>query len=55
MSLIVSPSRFKSTKSLSKFQAVNDPSRPLINLTKGEQEQILVKVSEKIEALFRSA
>ena len=51
MSLIVSPSRFRSM-SLSQFQAVNDPSRPLINLTKGEQEEILVRVSEKIEAVF---
>jgi len=52
MSLIVSPSRFKST-SLSKFQAVNDPSKPLVNLAKGDQEEILVKISERIEAVFR--
>jgi hypothetical protein len=51
MSLIVSPSRFRST-SLSQFQAINDPSRPLINLPRGEQEAILVKVSEEIEAVF---
>jgi len=54
MSLIVSPSRFTTTKSLSQFQAVNDPSRPLINLPKGKQEEILVRVSEEIEAVFRS-
>jgi hypothetical protein len=53
MSLIVSPSRFTSTKSLFQFQSVNDPSKPLIKLSKGEQEEILVKVSEKIEAFFR--
>jgi hypothetical protein len=51
MSLIVSPSRFRST-SLSQFQAINDPSRPLINLPRGEQEAILVKVSEEIESVF---
>lgn len=51
--LIVSPSRFKSTKNLSQFQAVNDPSRPLINMTKGEQEDILVKVSEDIETVVK--
>lgn len=39
--LIVSPCRFKSTKNLSQFQAVNDPSRALINMTKGEQEEVL--------------
>jgi hypothetical protein len=54
MSLIVSPSRFTSTKSLSQFESVNDPSRPLIKLSRGEQEEILVKVSEKIEEFFRS-
>lgn len=54
MSLIVSPSRFTTTKSLSQFQAVNDPSRPLINLPKGKQEEILVRVSDEIEAVFRS-
>src|SRR5258706_15175147 len=31
--LILSPSRFLRTKSLSQFQAINDPMRPLINLT----------------------
>jgi hypothetical protein len=51
MSLIVSPSRFRST-SLSQFQAINDPSRPLINLPRGEQEEILVRVSEELEAVF---
>ena len=51
MSLIVSPSRFRAT-SLSQFQAINDPSRPLINLPRGEQEAILVEVSEQIEAVF---
>ena len=53
MSLIVSPSRFKSTKSLFQFQAANDPSMPLINMTKGEQEETLVKVSEDIETVLK--
>jgi hypothetical protein len=53
MPLIVSPSRFKSIKSLSQFQAINDPSKPLINLTRGEQEEVLVKVSENIENILR--
>jgi len=55
MALIVSPSRFITMKTLSQFQAVNDPVRPLINLPKGKQEEILVKLSERIEAVFRSA
>lgn len=51
--LIVSPSRFNSTKSLSQFQAVNDPAKPLINMPKGEQEDILVKLSEEIEKVIK--
>ena len=53
MPLIVSPSRFKSTKSLSQFQAVNDPSRPLINMPKGEQEEVLVKITDDVEKILR--
>ena len=49
MPLIVSPSRFKSTKTIAQFQAVNDPLRPLITLPKAKQEEILVKMSEDIE------
>jgi len=52
--LIVSPSRFTSTKTLSQFQAINDPFNPLINLPKGEQEAVLVKVSEAIEIVLKS-
>lgn len=53
MPLIVSPSRFRSTKTLAQFQAVNDPSTPLINMTKGEQEAVLVKVTEHIENILK--
>jgi len=49
MPLIVSPSRFKSTQTIAKFQAVNDPSKPLNRLPKAKQEEILVKMSEDIE------
>ena len=49
MPLIVSPSRFKSTETIAQFQAVNDPSRPLLTLPKAKQEEILVKKSEDIE------
>jgi hypothetical protein len=47
--VILSPSRFERSPNLAQFQAVNDPSRPLVSLAKGEQEAILVKVSEAIE------
>lgn len=48
--VILSPSRFLKTPSLAQFQAVNNPSRPLIGMTKDEQEAVLVNVSEAIEA-----
>jgi len=51
--VIISASRFLRTSNLCQFQAVNDPSIPLINLPRGDQEAILVKVSEAIEASLR--
>src|SRR5262245_23836346 len=48
MPLILSPSRFEKTESLSRFQSVNPPSKPLIKLGKGEQEDYLVKLSDDI-------
>jgi hypothetical protein len=48
--LIVSPSQFAKHPRLSKYQAVNDPSRPLIGLRRVNQEQILLQLAERIEA-----
>lgn len=47
--LILKPSRFTKNKNLSQFQAVNEPNNSLINLSEGEQEEILVKLTETIE------
>jgi len=47
--IIVSASRFANTEGLAQFQSVNPPSRPLSGMTKNEQEELLVKVSEAIE------
>ncbi len=49
LSVILSPSRFKRMKSLSAFQAVNNPDRPLISLERWEQEQVFDRVAESIE------
>jgi hypothetical protein len=51
LSLIVGPSRFKRMPELSRFQAVNDPDRPLIGLSKAEQEAELLKLANRIEDL----
>jgi TIR domain len=48
--LIVSPSRFSRTVSLSKYQAVNDHLKPLVSMTRGEQEEVLNSVAERVES-----
>lgn len=52
--VIVSPSRFLKIKSLAKFQAVNDPAMPLIEMSRVRQEDIFVKVVDSIEDLLSS-
>jgi hypothetical protein len=49
MVVIVSPSRYRQTRSLEKFQAVNSPDKPLSGMTFNEQEEVLVKLSETID------
>lgn len=46
--LIISPSRFEQIESLARFQSVNPASKPLIGLSKVEQEQYLVKLSDDV-------
>ncbi len=48
--LILSPSMFSRIEELSQFQAVNDPSRPLVDLPRGEQEAALVRLAEVVES-----
>ena len=50
--LILSPCRFLRVKSLSQFQAINDPMNPLINMSRGEQEAILDKVAHRVEMIL---
>ncbi|MBV9226697.1 MAG: toll/interleukin-1 receptor domain-containing protein [Acidobacteriaceae bacterium] len=49
LSVILSPCRFNETKSLSRFQAVNTPSRPLTGMMKDAQEEVFYKVSKAVE------
>lgn len=46
--LILSPSLFETIEDLSRFQSINPPSKPLIGLSKAEQEEYLVKLSKAI-------
>src|SRR5262245_56452778 len=48
LSLILSPSRYEKIESLSKYQSVNPPSKPLIGLPKVEQEAYLVKLCDDV-------
>lgn len=50
--VILGPSWFEKTEDLSKFQTVNSPSRPLISLSRSEQESIFVKVAETVHELL---
>ncbi len=47
--VIISPSRFSKTATLSDYQTVNDLARPLISLTRAEQEEVFVRVAENVE------
>lgn len=49
--LILRPSRFERTKELAQFQAFNSPSQPLAGMPEHEQDEVLLKVGERIEEL----
>lgn len=46
--LILSPSRFEKIESLSRFMTVNPTLKPLIELSEGDQERYLVKLSDDV-------
>lgn len=47
--VIISPSRFQRTESLSRFQAVNDPAKPLVQLRRANREKVLDDVARAVE------
>jgi hypothetical protein len=53
--VILSPCLFQETPELARFQAVNDPTRPLLDLPPGEQEQTFLKVARTILGKFPEA
>jgi len=52
--VIVSPCRFAETKSLSQFQALNSPARPLSALPKAQREAELVRLINAVESELRN-
>jgi hypothetical protein len=53
--LVLKPSSISEDPNLSQFQAVNDVARPMINLSEGEQEEVLVKLGKTIKSIFVNA
>lgn len=52
MPVILSPCRFEETPSLSQFQAIPAPNKPLTSLSKSKQDEVWVKLSKDIEAVL---
>ncbi|HEU4885862.1 MAG TPA: diguanylate cyclase [Longimicrobium sp.] len=49
LSVIISPSRFVRMESLSRFQAVNDPAKPLVQMRRANREKVLDDVARAVE------
>jgi hypothetical protein len=49
--VIIGPSQFGDTPGLAQLQAVNPPSKPLVNMTVGEQEQVFDDLTRLIRRL----
>jgi hypothetical protein len=47
--VILKPCRFARDKNLSRFQAINDPRKPLLSMRDAEQEEMYAKLAERIE------
>ncbi len=52
--LIISPCMFMDIKSISKFQTINSPSEPLINMKKGDREALFHKVTKEVKQVLSS-
>jgi len=51
-SIIVSHSMFLDIESVSKFQTINPPSKPLITMTDGELDETYMKVTQEIKRVL---
>lgn len=52
--VIISPCRFTREEGLSRFQAVNDPKKPLVDMSQGEQEACWEMLVTRIDNLFQN-
>ena len=53
LSVIISPCRFEQTRALSRFQAVNPPSQPLVRMGGAGREEVFVALADRIEAALQ--
>lgn len=51
--VIISPCRFERMESLSRFQAVNDPGKPLVQMRRANREKVLDQVARAVEDALR--
>lgn len=51
--VIISPSRFTRMESLSRFQSVNDPKRPLVKMRRASSEAVLDQVAQAVEEALK--
>ncbi len=54
LSVIVGRCRFEQTRSLSVFQAVNDPKRPLASIPTAKRDDVFVRLTERIDEALSS-
>jgi TIR domain len=52
LAVIVSASYYSQIPALREYQAVNDPSKPLINLVKGKQENVFYEIARAVKDLL---
>lgn len=55
LGLHVGHSPFDLDQRLRNFQSVNSPNRPLVSLSEGEQQEVLVKLARRIHELAQPA
>jgi hypothetical protein len=50
--VIIGPSRFEQIEALARFQTVNNPSKPIINMTRSQQEQVFADIATRVANLL---
>lgn len=51
--LVIRPCRFEKNFELSQFQTIHNPKQPISSLSSNDQEEVLLKLTERIEELIK--